>query len=48
MKREGNLYSDLYNIDNIIKMTDKVLSKVKNKERREKFLLYYYTIIISI
>ncbi|MGM9850357.1 MAG: RNA-directed DNA polymerase [Bacilli bacterium] len=48
MKREGNLYSDLYNIDNIIKMTDKVLSKVKNKERREKFLLYYSEHIISI
>ena len=37
MKRVGNLYSDLHNIDNIIKMTDKVLSKVKNKERRENF-----------
>jgi len=42
MKRASNLYSDLYNLDNIINMTDKVLSKVKNKERREKFLLYYY------
>ena len=48
MKRVGNLYNDLYNIDNIIKMTDKVLSKVKNKQRREKFLLYYSEHIISI
>ena len=29
-------------------MTDKVLSKVKNKERREKFLLYYSEHIINI
>ena len=48
MKRVANLYSDLYNLDNIINMTDKVLSKVKNKERREKFLLYYSEHIISI
>ena len=48
MKRASNLYSDLYNLDNIINMTDKVLSKVKNKERREKFLLYYSEHIISI
>ena len=48
MKRINNLYSYLYDIDNIIKMTDKVLSKVKNKERREKFLLYYSEHIINI
>ena len=48
MKRASNLYSDLYNLDNIINMTDKVLSKVKNKERREKFYLYYSEHIISI
>ena len=48
MKRASNLYSDLYNLDNIINMTDKVLSKVKNKERREKFLLYYSEHIINI
>ena len=48
MKRKNNLYSDLYDIDNIIKMTDRVLSKVKNKERREKFLLYYSEHIINI
>ena len=48
MKRVANLYSDLYNLDNIINMTDKVLSKVKNKERREKFLLYYSEHIINI
>lgn len=32
----------------IDKMTDKVLSKVKNKERREKFYLYYSEHIINI
>ena len=48
MKRKNNLYSDLYNIDNIIKMTDKVLSKVKNKERKEKFYLYYSEHIVNI
>ena len=48
MKRVGNLYKDLYDINNIIKMTDKVLSKVKNKERREKFILYTCEHIISI
>lgn len=48
MKRVANLYSDLYNLDNIINMTDKVLSKVKNKERREKFLLYYSEHIVNI
>lgn len=48
MKRINNLYSDLCDIDNIIKMTDKVLSKVKNKTRREKFCLYYSEHIINI
>lgn len=48
MKRVSNLYSDLHNLDNIINMTDKVLSKVKNKERREKFLLCYSEHIINI
>ena len=48
MKRINNLYSDLHDIDNIIKMTDKVLSKVKNKSRREKFYLYYSEHIINI
>lgn len=48
MKRVNNLYNSLYDINNIIKMTDKVLSKVKNKERREKFYLYYSEHIINI
>ena len=48
MKRVGNLYNDLYDINNIIMMTNKVLSKVKNKERKEKFLLYYSEHIINI
>lgn len=48
MKRVGNLYDDLYDLNNIIYMTDKVLSKVKNKKRREKFYLYYSEHIINI
>ena len=48
MKRVNNLYNSLYDINNIIKMTDKVLSKVKNKERKEKFYLYYSEHIINI
>lgn len=48
MKRVNNLYKNLYDINNIIRMTDKVLSKVKNKERREKFYLYYSEHIINI
>ena len=32
MKRVNNLYKNLSDINNIIRMTDKVLSKVKNKE----------------
>ena len=48
MKRKSNLYSELYDIDNIIDMTDKVLSKVKNKKRKEKFILYKAEHIINI
>ena len=48
MKRVNNLYKNLSDINNIIRMTDKVLSKVKNKERREKFYLYYSEHIINI
>ncbi len=48
MKRVNNLYKNLYDINNIIRMTDKVLSKVKNKERREKFYLYYSEHMINI
>ncbi len=48
MKRASNLYSELYNIDNIINMTDKVLSKVRNKRRKEEFILYKSEHIINI
>lgn len=48
MKRVSNLYDDLHNLNNIIQMTDKVLSKVKNKERREKFCLFYAEHIVNI
>ena len=34
MKRKSNLYNELYDIDNIINMINKVLSKVKNKKRK--------------
>ena len=48
MKRKSNLYNELYDIDNIINMIDKVLSKVKNKKRKEKFILYKAEHIINI
>ena len=40
MKRVSNLYHKVYDIDNINKMCDLVCSKVKNKEKAEKFMLY--------
>lgn len=48
MKRASNLYSNLYDINNIMEMTEKVLSKIKNKERKEKFILYKSEHIINI
>lgn len=48
MNRVGNLYSALYDLDNIIEMTDKVLSRVRNKGKKEKFLLYKSEHIINI
>ena len=48
MKRVSNLYYKVYDIDNINKMCDLVCSKVKNKEKAEKFMLYKSEHIINI
>lgn len=48
MKRVSNLYHKVYDIDNINKMCDLVCSKVKNKEKAEKFMLYKAEHIINI
>ena len=37
MKRINNLYESVINIDNIIKMTNKVLSRTRNKKKVEAF-----------
>ena len=37
MKRVGNLYSSVTNIDNIIRMTNKILSRTRNKKKVEIF-----------
>ena len=48
MKRVSNIYYKVYDIDNINKMCDLVCSKVKNKEKAEKFMLYKAKHIINI
>ena len=48
MKRVSNIYHKVYDIDNINKMCDLVCSKVKNKEKAEKFMLYKSEHIINI
>lgn len=48
MKRVSNIYQKVYDIDNINKMCDLVCSKVKNKEKAEKFILYKSEHIINI
>lgn len=48
MKRVFNIYPKVYDIDNINKMCDLVCSKVKNKEKAEKFMLYKSEHIINI
>ena len=48
MKRVSNVYHKVYDIDNINKMCDLVCSKVKNKEKAEKFMLYKSEHIINI
>ena len=48
MKRQNNLYKDICKIENIIKMTDKVCSKVRNKKKVDKFESYKMEHIINI
>lgn len=48
MKRVSNLYHKVYDIGNINKMCDLVCSKVKNKHKAEKFMLYKSEHIINI
>lgn len=48
MKRVSNIYYKVYDIDNINKMCDLVCSKVKNKEKVERFMLYKSEHIINI
>ena len=48
MKRVSNIYHKVYDIDNINNMCDLVCSKVKNKEKAEKFMLYKAEHIINI
>ena len=40
MKRKNNLYKDIYNIDNIIKVTNEVCRNTKNKRKVNKFKEY--------
>ena len=48
MKRVSNIYYKAYDIDNISKMCDLVCSKVRNKEKTERFMLYKTEHIINI
>ncbi len=48
MKRVSNIYHKVYDINNINNMCDLVCSKVKNKEKAEKFMLYKAEHIINI
>lgn len=48
MKRKSNLYKDTYDLNNIVKITNKVCSTVSNKEKVEKFELYKTEHIINI
>ena len=48
MKRVNNLYDSVTNIDNIIKMTNKVLSRTKNKKKVELFEKYKIEHICNI
>ena len=40
MKRISNIYKNVCDVDNIIEMTDMVLSKVRNRNRKEEFILH--------
>ncbi len=43
-----NLYKDVCDIDNIIEMTDLVLSKIRNRKRKEEFVLHKMEHIANI
>lgn len=48
MKRLNNLYNDMCDLNNIIKMTDKVCSRVRNKRLVDRFEVYKSEHIINI
>ena len=48
MKRVGNLYKELYDLDNIINMTNKVLKNTTNKKKVNNFEYYKMEYIINI
>ena len=48
MKRVGNLYNYVTNIDNIINMTDRILSRTRNKRKVEIFELHKIEHICNI
>lgn len=48
MKKLNNLYNDMCDLNNIIKMTDKVCSKVRNKKLVDKFEVYKSEHILNI
>ena len=48
MKRLNNLYNDMCDLNNIIKMTDKVCSRVRNKRLVDRFEVYKAEHILNI
>lgn len=48
MKKQNNLYKNLYNIDNIVEYTNLVLKNVKDKSKVERFEEYYVENIYKI
>ena len=48
MKRLNNLYSATYELNNIIEMTDKVCSRVRNKRKVDKFETYKSEHLLNI
>ena len=48
MKRSNNLYSACYDLNNIVSMTNKVCTTVRNKSKVDKFELYKTEHIINI
>ena len=48
MKRLNNLYKEVCKLDNIVKMTNKVCTRVRNKNKVDKFETYKIEHIFSI